>query len=235
MLEQQSRQNFFEDSADFEITARALLRDLKFANYQWTGTAAANISVMGFPAWTIAGTSSSIAPTGTEPGYLRTTSAAAVNTSIAIQQGSRNYPRGAVNAIRFRSRINPALPNGRYWFGFYDAGALAALRSENPASNVMMFKFSRGIDTTWQCYCATSAVAFTQVDSGVVPDSNGHVFEILPRGSAVRFFIDDVLVASIPTNLPPVGTLCDITMAGDTQATAAAITVDFSWLVMQAL
>ena len=86
------------------------------------------------------------------------------------------------------------------------------------------FRFSDGAgDVNWQCCCA-NGTSFTNVDSGVVADTNGHQFaiEFVDATPAVKFYIDGVLVGTLTTDLPLSGTQLDYQCGASATSPAGA-------------
>jgi hypothetical protein len=70
-------------------------------------------------------------------------------------------------------------------------------------SNRIMFYAdeSSGGSATWKAF-SQSAGASTAVDTGVALDTGWHIFRIECSSTAVKFYIDEVLVATVTTNIP---------------------------------
>lgn len=154
------------------------------------------------------GTASSVTATSSEPYYLGLASSASAGSSAGVVEGTGSaYPLTLGCFLQYETRIQlPSTASIRVWIGLFDGTAginVAALRADNPAQNMVAFRYSTAAsDTKWQMYTATDATHFTAAGTGSTPDTNGHVFGITYDGTNVNFYIDRVLVGQQATNLP---------------------------------
>jgi len=75
-----------------------------------------------------------------------------------------------------------------------------------------------------------------QTDTGIAGDTSWHVFRIVETSSSVKFYIDDVLVATHTTQIPESGLLGDIREARVTVVTRANVEseVDYEYVAVWA-
>ena len=151
---------------------------------------------------------------------------ASVNTLIGVKTGENgNNSLGPVVAF-YRYSLRLAIgqtTNSRFWIGLGDytsSGGIgnngAAIfgttgyAADSPNKSTIGFRYSAGTDTNWQAVVCTAnggSGAQTTVNTGVPADTNSHLFEFAPNaaGTSITFFIDHASVATISTNIPPVG------------------------------
>lgn len=116
---------------------------------------------------------------------------------------------------RWTVKMRPELySNQRIWIAITSRSGVAVgnqATSDTPDLDYAGFRASTGAgDNNWQCMTRRAGVATTQVNSGVAVDTTRmHTFVIELTPSIARFYIDEVLVATIETNLPPAGTALD--------------------------
>jgi hypothetical protein len=187
-----------------------------------TGPALFGACTTGFSVAGGAGTGT-VNPTGVlGPGSISNASAVlSPNTLIGVKAAENGtnslIPLRAFYRWSHRFALNNIGAGTRYWMGLctHNGGSgvgsnsvailnTTKLATDTPNSNIIGFRLSGGTDTHWQAVCAIAAGAQTTVDTGVTPDTNPHLFEICPSpdGSQMQFFIDNVLVATITTNVP---------------------------------
>lgn len=186
-------------------------------------------------------TNTFLAPTATEP---------ASNSCVETQLISHGYNSfydqlqlitpGTLIDCQFRFKPVSATASW-VWAGITDANMTpptpgTTFSSDNPNVNFIGFRFSPAAgDTHWKAYASQSNVAFTVVDTGIVPDTaNSHLFEIKQNAPGIfLFLIDGVQVASINTNLPANSTLMAIAVMqvqGATQSGNVGVIVsNFAW------
>jgi hypothetical protein len=153
-------------------------------------------------------------------------SSASTSTTIGISTGQNGnfgtIPFGSWYRWTHRFAANQTT-NARYWMGvgsFCNGGtggngtAVAnstAYANDTPNKSTIGFRFSAGVDTTWQAVAITAGASSgsqTTANTEVAIDTNPHTFEIIPVVSsagvlsAYLYFIDHVQVASITTNIP---------------------------------
>jgi hypothetical protein len=101
-------------------------------------------------------------------------------------------------------RVGVVISDVRYWFGFFSATPMAA---SDPAINGMGFRYSTDVDGTafWRCWSNDGVLGGT-VTVTAVPFVAGTSYtlsiELSPDGTAIFFYINDVLVATHTTDLP---------------------------------
>lgn len=178
------------------------------------------------------GTAGTIFATQTNPGglfYGLSATGSGVCQGMQVGQngsGSINFPlRSSYRTAFYVSLLNIGA-NCRYWFGLanYQNSAshgtnnqqivnTAKFAVDTPNSDTIAFRFSGGLDTDYQAVCAVAGVGATVVDTGVVADTNPHLFEFCPdqARATINFFIDHAFVCNIATNVPGVrgGTMED--------------------------
>lgn len=179
-------------------------------------------------------------------------SSASTSTIIAMVGGivggnQGNISISSVYKISCRLRID-TLSNIRVWLGWavFKNGSgngvngdhienSVGLANDTPNKTMVAFRYSAGVDTNWQAVCSVAggSVSQTIVNTGVTVDTNIHLFEISQdyAGQNIYFYIDQVLVAQINTNIPT-GTTSDadsgeIFWCGDNKNTANQIKI--SW------
>ena len=162
------------------------------------------------------GTQVVVNATGSEPAYLNIATTTNQNTQAALVDNGADgnvNPQGFPFTIATLSfsffTIKMTGVTGRLWIGFSDAaGQAGTMFADNPAQNYCAFRFSQQAgDLTIKAICATGAANQTIADTGIVPDTNRHIYKIVPTGNngqLVQFFIDGNLVATVGTNVPAV-------------------------------
>lgn len=128
--------------------------------------------------------------------------------------------------------------NVRYWWGLSCSsgpGGSATFASDTPNTGYAAFRFSAGTDTNIKAACGpnpNSSSLQTIVDTGVAFDTNVHKYRIVPYASGFKFYIDDVQVADITTNVMSrsdgANRPCNFAV-GDNKNTATAISLDWFW------
>lgn len=89
------------------------------------------------------------------------------------------------------------------------------------------FRFATGTDTHYTAFCADGTTQSTGVDTGVTPDTSVHVWEIvITSGTNAKFYIDNVLKATVSTNLPASNVALGFTLG---LVTKGANANSFSW------
>ena len=83
--------------------------------------------------------------------------------------------------------------------GVTDTSRLLCVLVYDASNRIMIYHATDGVDIL--LYCRNNG-AITSVDSGVNLDDQFHVYRIETSPTAVRFYIDDVLVGTITTNIP---------------------------------
>jgi hypothetical protein len=106
--------------------------------------------------------------------------------------------------------------NARFWIGLATWSSSGsgtnnqqpvggtAFATDTPNHTFIAFRYSAGTDTHWQAATMPVGGAMSLVDTGVTPDTNPHVFEMVTNaaGTSITFLIDGVAKATISTNLP---------------------------------
>lgn len=147
-------------------------------------------SVLG-DAWTVSGDAGGVV--GIEDG---TDSQIHIATSGNINEAYRinwNDKRGisVANLPRFFTRIFEAPTNVKYLIGLY----------EN-VDNYMAFRADTGVSNNWKAVCRTLG-AETEVDTGIALSATKKNLEIKTVNvGEILFYIDEVLKATINTNIP---------------------------------
>jgi hypothetical protein len=93
----------------------------------------------------------------------------------------------------------------RVWLGMAQVHYYGEFNTDTPATPLYAFRYSTALDSTVKCVVSNGSFD-TVVDSGIVPDTNFHDFEIdMSDGANIVFLIDDVQVASVPIVFYPAG------------------------------
>jgi len=215
---------------------------------EWGG----NPTVTGVLAgtWASTGSHTSINPTATLGVGDQYSASASASTSTVIGEtaGSNgsNSVEGMLAFYRFSNRIKIGNSTSvRYWMGLgcYNSSGTGgntlgilgttAYASDTPNKTTLGFRYSATTDAYWQAVAivaGSSSGSQTTVSTGVAPDTvNPHLFEMAPNstGTAINYLIDNVLVATITTNLPNPANGADtwgnVFWTGDNKNTATAI------------
>ena len=196
---------------------------------------------------------SSVNPTATAgaAGLYASAATASTNTTLGLAAGNNgnNSIMGMLAFYRYTAKLALGnLTNSRYWIGIgcWNNGGLGnnplnilgttAYAADVPNKTTLAFRFSAGTDIHWQAVSAVAAGSQTTVDTGITPDLNIHLFEMTTNatGTAVNYFIDGALVATITTNLPipsqGANALGDIFWSGDNKNTNTAASVTFYYM-----
>jgi hypothetical protein len=204
----------------------------------------------------------SITPLGSSANTNPTATLGAGNTLSASASGSTstvigmNYGQNGNNSLIggqawYRWSYRAAMGNTtnvRYWHGlgcYHSTGTgnngasitgSTAYATDTPNKSTEGFLYDPAINTHWQAVVVTagsSSGANTTVDTGVVEDTNIHLFEMTTNtaGTSILFWIDGTNVATISTNLPPPAnnqdSWMDMFFTGDNKDTATAISETF--------
>jgi hypothetical protein len=140
--------------------------------------------------------------------------------------------------------------NVRYWIGFgsytntgtapnnAQLAGTTRYAADTGVGTTIGFRFSAGTDTHWQAVTCVAGGSQTTVDTGITPDTNIHLFEMAtdPTSQIIYFFIDNVKVATISTNIPNPSATANswgsFFWTGDNKNTATAISATRYWWVM---
>jgi hypothetical protein len=170
--------------------------------------------------------SSGVAPTATDGWgqYIQSTSSASTTTvGVHTAENGNNTQIGILSWHRFSSKFRIwQTTNARFWIGIgtwntntgyagnnnLQLDGTTAYAADIPNKNTIGFRYSAGTDIAWQAVAilAGASPSSTIVSTGISPDTNIHLFEMATNatGTAVYYFIDHTLVATITTNLPAV-------------------------------
>lgn len=202
------------------------------------------------PTATPLGSTSDVNPTATSNSGKTISASAAGSTSTVIGMAFGHNGSVSLMGIEafYRWSFKAALGNTtsvRYWMGlacFHSGGAgnnaaqitgSTAYANDTPNKSTLGFRFSAGTDTHWQAVAITAGGSQTTTDTGVTPDTGVHLFEMTTNatGTSITYWIDNVSVATISTNLPPPANLGDSWgsrfFTGDNKNTATAISLTF--------
>lgn len=218
----------------------------------WGQTAVAiGPMAQGSTAITQLGGTGNINPTATVGVGVAYASSSSASTSTVIGmklgENGNNSTSGMLNFYRFTMKFQlGGITNARYWLGLAcwnassslgnnTAGILGttAYATDTPNKTTLAFRYSSGTDTHWQAVADVAGGSQTTVDTGIVPDANIHLFEMTVNsaGTAVNYFIDTVLVATITTNLPIPAqgkdSWGDVFWTGDNKNTANSVAANF--------
>lgn len=204
------------------------------------------VATIGGPGAQVLGTAANVAPTATVAGHRSYTSAASgsVNISAGAEvnagagAGNSAYAFGSTAWYAGSIRLNNTA-NARYWIGMADVGTSdmtgpsAVFASDTPNRNYCMFRYSSTTDTTLKAVCATSNAAQTVVDTGIAPDTTlPQLFQINNRTSAVDFYINGTLVATVSSNIPAGATRIVPFWCSDNKNTATAVGAGFFYMTL---
>jgi len=184
-------------------------------------------------------TCSSITSTATEPVTRHCTS-----TSTTNSQGIELSPNGTYNgtytlgslgvfsSLRARVKVEEST-NVRYWIGVHTVVSGASVsgttmyHTNTPNEAYIAFRYAAGTDTHWVATSGTATANQTVVDTGVSVDTAAsHKFEISYTSGSATFYIDNALVATITTNLPPTSTLLLVIFLNDNEGVAGTVGMD---------
>lgn len=205
-------------------------------SYQFWGTR------FGPPSYNGTASVTWLAATATENPMIRCATGALASTNCfglsLLASGSTNiFPLGQLRRWSARLRLNQTT-NVRYWIGLcYTAGGApgtTTLASDAPIAQMVMFRYSAGVDSTIQCVCATDATHQSIVNTSVAVDTaNSHLFEITYGAGTASFWIDGALVGQISTNVPAASQGLGTVWTVDNKNTANSQSVDNTWFVWQ--
>jgi hypothetical protein len=107
------------------------------------------------------------------------------------------------------------------------------LSSDTPSFAVVGFRFSptNAGDTTWMFYASPDGSSVTVGSTGIVPDTDLHDFQIVQSSAGVfDFYIDDVKVGTVSTNLPSASTAVSTSYWTEpTDGTPTNFQVGYGW------
>jgi len=187
----------------------------------------------------VSNASSLINATATHVNYNQyTTSTVGGNQATVAMSGTTGFAinpnRGqlwstqTLKAVKWQI-IQVDLATVRTWIGLSNIynGNVGNLVSDTPSIPVIGFRYSTVAgDTTWKAVC-TNGTTQTTVDTGITVDSNPHSFGISVTPTSIGFTIDDVLVATITTNIPAntvqFGDIISVDNVGTTNAVSFAV------------
>lgn len=151
-----------------------------------------------------------IQPTASSPGIFKLSTDPSNTFCGGWQGGSLPITLGLVESTVLNVSFYNST-NVRYFVGLVDSIAgfgTGYLGFDFPTQNMVCFRYSTAAgDTTWKAICQTDDTHHTVVDTAIPIDTTGalHKFEIRTAQGVpgtILFFIDDVQVASISTNVP---------------------------------
>lgn len=170
-----------------------------------------------------------VAPTVSTPGYELGTTAGTAGFSTYWDSSSVRLIPQQVKQLRMKIGISDTTAI-RVWLGMTDAigttPGLGVFSTDDPTQVLLGFRYSSVAgDTHWQAVANAVSGAQTLVDTGVAPDGTGaiHTFDVrFAQGvpGTALFFIDNVQVATISTNMPSPST--SLGWLAFTQQTGAA-------------
>jgi hypothetical protein len=231
------------DSVNYAQSAIGVFPIFGSAQLQTTG-------VLGSTLISVTGSPSNINPTLLlQTGdTIAAAATASLNTVVGLIDGQNGnnslIGMQAFYRLSARMAINQTT-NARFWVGlacFNSSGTgsntaailgTTAYANDTPNKSTEAFRFSSGTDTHWQAVVITAGGSSTVVDTGVVPDTNTHLFEIAPNaaGTSLFFLIDGTTVATISTNIPPpangANSWGDLFIAGDNKNTNNVVSFNF--------
>lgn len=209
--------------------------------------------ILGNGGAVVTGSQGNVNPTSTLQAGDLVSAAASASTSTVIGMHFAENGTGSLLGMTafYRWTLKASMggiTNVRYWFGLgcvtsnsptgnnglgISNPGTVAYATDSPNKSTIGFRYSAGTDTHWQAVTDTAAGSQTVVDTGITPDTAIHLFEMTTNaaGSAINYFIDGVLVATISTNIPPPANAQnswgDLFFTGDNKNTNNAISLTF--------
>lgn len=190
-----------------------------FGNWHgWTAHGETNASAVAYGCSPTTNAATIVDATATAPAALQYKTLASPSQTNVQSNGNlgahyQQITLGILKSYQTRLQLNQTTTS-RAWIGIGAiVGGGATLAADNPLTNVnsqnlCMFRYSTNVpDTNWQAFVGTTGTSFTLVDTGVAADTSSHLFEIQFDGTNVLFFIDNVQVAKISTNVPATSVL----------------------------
>jgi len=159
----------------------------------------------------VGGTSalSFVQATATIAPYWKYLSASGTTSFVSLYGNTNSQYLGLTKIFKIRSAFFTSTLV-RNWVGITSGGqyiSVNGFESNNPAYNIVGFRYSAGTDSFWTAYCSTNDSHFTASATTVAVDITGvlHDFSFgITQGTpgTVYFYIDGVLVATINSNVP---------------------------------
>lgn len=180
---------------------------------------------------------------------IASSSTASTNTVIGVRaSGGGNFGNWGIG--HFYAWANRWAAGGttnvRYWQGVtvfnsalggtggVDVLGTTSLATDTPLRGTVGFRYSSGVDTTWQAVAETTAGGQTLVNTGIAIDTNPHTFAITTTGLAATYYIDGAQVATISTNMPDPtlgnNSAAYIFWTGDNKNTANSVSGTLYWM-----
>lgn len=172
---------------------------------------------IGGPAGVIGGSPQvAVAPTQTTPAAVTATHTGSSSYGITYFGGSESASSdiyvtsvGSLKSYQYCFRQNNPAGDARFWLGLSsglndssDGGSVLTDIWESDSNNgeIIGFRYSPNAgDTTWKAYVGGSALGtHTAVNTGVALSQNFTIFQITVVTGDFQFFINGVLVATIP-------------------------------------
>lgn len=157
----------------------------------------------GIPGATIGGTATLLSPTATRLRNISYVSAATADSRAGVATNTHNsYITHEWIIVVWCG--TDTLTNIRYVVGAADSGANMISYDDGFNGEGAWFRYSTSAsDTTWKCITTNdSAGGPTITDTGVTVTTGTKKFMIHKTSSNVKFYLDDVLVATNTTDLP---------------------------------
>lgn len=170
---------------------------------------------IGLSPGAVASGTSLIAATATQTNFnsYATSNSATVNNqatvcftslnSFAIQPNvGQIWSTQTLKAVKWQAALVDTA-QVRVWIVVADAyiSNIGNLVGDVPVLHLIGFRYSTAAgDTHWQAVCDNNGIQ-TVVDTGISPDTLGHLFGIAISPTSVTFQIDNVTVATITTNI----------------------------------
>lgn len=169
------------------------------------------------------------APTATDLASYRPTGSG----GVYFVDTTNGLTLGSVNRMWTKYALSRTLLT-RNWVGFAPTADVqaAVLASNTPVTTLLGFRYSTDLsaDNHWKCYASPNGSAVTLVDTGVVPDTAFHKFEIDMTAGVATFYIDGILVGTISTNVPSLSVPMTPVLYGEpTDATPSYFGVGYMW------
>ena len=182
----------------------------------------------GMPGATIQGTQTTVDATASKVRNYSYVSAATTGSNSGVSTNTFNCWITHDWIIVLWGGLD-TLTNVRFAFGAAESGGDLINYDEGFNSEGAWFRYSTNAgDTTWKCITSNdSAGGPTITDTGVTVTTGTKKFMIYKTASEVKFYLDDVLVATNTTDIPDKSTTMAI-LAGRARAmTNSAVTVHF--------
>lgn len=218
---------FLNGTGQFSSVPSTVYKGLQYFPRMWIANSTGTGQLFGFVSEGSAGTPVPVAADGTNPAFIKRTSSSSASSQAGWSLNDQVVSLNNFAYYQWRGALGQTT-NIRAWVGLYVAASgFTTFMSDTPGTAFIGFRYStHAADTHWQCVCYNGTTS-TIVDSGVAPtvQPTSQYFRMLYTGSAIQFYINDVLVATISTNLPTATTLLGYLIMADNVGLANAIVI----------